>query len=332
MTIKSSTWIVGIAVVASCAIIVGMQVAYKPNKAESVNVSLEPSNPSVNTGSTPVPDRVEEVMEPEISYDPVDKESDEHAVSTSDAIVKPNALDLSEEDSIAKGWFDLKSGKSNEEDLELLVNNMKAALLKGYNPQVVSNFPLDIVDNGVYGFQENILEDTDGELRLVTMVYPNISEQKTTVSLFVVKKSKVGSTVDFYESVGVVPANIGIQSEGSSSYYFIAGDFLDDKIYTEEGSSGIYVIYSDGGKLSLSDLSSSSILIGGVDYSVNGKVLTLKGIPSTGTSVFFYNDIIDEGQSSDELSFVVEDANTSTTYAVSYSERLVFSQTTTSEK
>lgn len=223
--------------------------------------------------------------------------------------VSPKAEEeiVNDEEALAKLWFDLRGNEPNPNILSKLIKGIKEELELGNVPQIVTNFPLNLIDETDFGFQENILRTADGKIDLLTLVVPATAPSESRVITFVTKDSGSGLKTEVRSDLKIVPSNFGRQKIGSEYYFFVGGPVVDSKIFSDKGSIGLYVIKASGSSESFVGFKEEDLNLKYSDVLVSDEVLILAA-EINGAAPFFYNEVENEGQTTDDL-YVVTSSN-----------------------
>ena len=210
------------------------------------------------------------------------------------------------EDQVSKLWFDLRRDQSDLTLVETFVLALERFLSSGKIPQVVDNFPLVFITEEDFGFMQDEFRYGAEEFKVITLVLPKGFEKRV---IFFIEESK--NSYKVVRDLNVLPSYFGRWSDADGDYYFIGGDYLNKDIFTLDGMSALFGLVKNSQGVSFAKVEVQP-LYDAVTYE-EGNMLVIKGISKL---PFFYNDIIDEGQSTEELYLVTGGESFSHIYKV----------------
>lgn len=228
-------------------------------------------------------------------------------------IIEAPRVSLVSEESLAKAWFDLRQGGYSEDNLNLFIDAMVEFLSTGSVPQIVDRFPLHLIDLTDFGFLQNVLRGPNGtNVNVITLVLPQSFNDDRVYTFFAVD-SKTNPQVSVVKGL-IVPTNFGVKSFGTEDYFFIGGEVLNEFLYTGKGSIGYYSVKVKDTSYELAEVfTSSEGLHGSKIHQVNDNLIRISS-EDEGFLPFFYNQIENEGQTTDDLFLVTQDLNNSYLY------------------
>lgn len=151
----------------------------------------------------------------------------------------PGSVSVNEIDSnISKLWYDLRTGIDTKDKL---LKQIELALQKGKTPSIVSKFPLYLTDVSSVGFQEFFSAYPNGNVKMLTLVLPSsVNAPDRLVYYFTVT---VGDNifVKMFSDLDVLPVEIATVT-GENNYLMVSGSRLNDKMFTEHESLGMFAV------------------------------------------------------------------------------------------
>jgi hypothetical protein len=311
---------IGVVVVACLLLIVLSTMYYtlKDNREEDIAVATETSN---GLWQTPAPKPSVEPS-PSVNISPTEEPKDSAVIP--ETIATPEiVLGENREEDIAKMWFDLRGENASLDLMNMLVSSIAGELDKGIVPQVVARFPLSLIDSTDFGFQHNTLYTPEGSVNIITMVAPpTISVGDRTV-LFVTSEPELGAyKTDVYVDVDMVISNIGRAKVANDFYFFLGGEVFDESILTDNGSIGLLSVKTDGKSTEMVSFDSSFDSLENTTSLLKDNAMYLQP-DSKGFAPFFYTEVENEGQSTDELYLVTTGPDNTVMYEIGVKEGLV---------
>lgn len=205
------------------------------------------------------------------------------------------------EERLAKFWFDIREGDNSEETVNTFLSDMQTFLSSNSIPQVVYNFPISLMESTDVGFSKEILSTPQGVVSLITLVMPeNVKNRVVNFYLY-----EAGDKVHtgLIKGTNSVPEYLGVQYVSGATYFYLGGTYLDDKLNTEDASMEFTVLKAGEDKVEVFVLDGATIDpdLGTVEYTPVSLILK-----SDTHQVYFYNELVNEGERTDSLYLVFE--------------------------
>lgn len=324
MKFKSPNVLMGVTVV-GCAVVISISLNYYSKDKvvgdkvvsgttsvieESTDVLWNPE-PELSLGEGEEPSRVGEVSVPE-SLNKV--ETLETGLDNKASLIENDRSSIAvENERIAKLWFDIREGNRETKVLDDLLESFQNFLAYEEMPQIVDNFALQLLSDNEVGFSTKLIATGQGYINLITLVLPKDIENRV-VTFY---SYSVGETIytGKFRGTNILPSYTGKQFHGESNYIFLGGDIIDQYLYTDNGSVGVYAIKITDRVVELVDLQDvvedtlpSDLVYNGYNLEINGK--------NYGTVPFFYNEMENEGEATDDLFLILESDDASDVYMV----------------
>lgn len=282
------------------------------NNSDETSIVIGKDSGTVGEGSSVSPAKTSpQQIEVETDNNPIRENISEgnpnNSKPNTDLIEYLEEIGISEE-SIAKAWFDVRQDDANEEQLQDLVSQIKSFLDSGRIPMVVDKFPLLLTDTESYGFQHNILWTPQYPINLITLVAPAKFSDLRVVT-FVMAESNGDVSSFMRTDIGIIPSNFGRSSEGDSFYYIVGGDILNEDLFTNQASVGVFGVLSENGSVGLVEIEADTIELANAEVIEEDYILRVR--PTTSFPVFLYNEFEYEGIPSDDLYLITSDSTES---------------------